>query len=245
MRSINTNYGFTASMIAALVGFAGVAPGDSLGEDGWTRLFTEAPTASWTVAGDASLAADGGGVLVAAPGNGVLISSRHGSKSERNLMSQQRFRDMELRLEFMLARGSNAGVKMHGLYELQLYDSHAVTQPTALDCGGIYPRAVREPRYHHITEGTPPLVNAAKPPGEWQTVHIRFRGPRFDGAGNKTAPAVFEEVRINGQLVQEQAAVDLPTGAYWHLPESADGPVYLQGDHGSVAYRNVMVRPIH
>lgn len=212
--------------------------------NGWTPLFTGPPSSSWTIAGEAALDPEKEGALVATPGRGVLISSKRGGKRERNLVSIEMYRDLELRLEFMLAEGSNAGVKMHSLYELQLYDSHGSDEPTALDCGGIYPRAVREPNYHHIDEGTPPLTNAAKPAGHWQSVYIRFRGPRFDASGNKVESAVFEEVRINDLVVQEQAVVDFPTGAYWRLPESTSGPVYLQGDHGPVAYRNVMARAL-
>ncbi|MEO1496657.1 MAG: DUF1080 domain-containing protein [Planctomycetota bacterium] len=167
-----------------------------------------------------------------------------GAKADRNLLSERTFGDAELRLEFLLAKGSNAGVKLHGLYEVQLYDSHGISEPDATHAGGIYPRAVRKPRYHHIDAGTPPLTNGALPAGEWQTLAVRFRAPRFDATGAKTSPAVFEEVRLNGEVVQRMARVDAPTGAYWHRSEMAKGPVYLQGDHGPVAYRDVRVRPL-
>lgn len=211
---------------------------------GWTTLFDGRPPGSWTQASDASLDPDNRRELVGPPGAGVLISSPIGPKADRNLQSSQAYRDFELRLEFMLGEGSNAGIKLHGLYEVQLYDSHGKAEPSATDCGGVYPRAVREPVYHHIDQGTPPLVNAAKPAGEWQTVFIRFRAPRFDKQGRKTTPAVLEEARINGEVVQHNVPVDQPTGAYWRQPELATGPIYLQGDHGPVAYRGVQVREL-
>lgn len=241
-RSLKLRSFTTVAFAVLAAGTASACHGGGGGD--WLQLFKKAPSRSWSVAGEASLAPRNEDALIAGPGQGVLISSRKGTKQERNLVSEEKFRDVELRLEFMLAHDSNAGVKMHGVYELQLYDSHNTAEPTALDCGGIYPRAVREPRYHHIDEGTPPLTNAAKPPGQWQDVYIRFRAPRFDDSGKKTVSAVFEEARINGLLVQWQAVVSFPTGAYWHLPESETGPVYLQGDHGPVAYRNVFVRAL-
>ena len=66
---------------------------------------------------------------------------------------------MELYLEFMLAKGSNSGVFLHGLYEVQIFDSYGSTEPvTSSDCGGIYPRAELQPRYHHIDKGIAPKV---------------------------------------------------------------------------------------
>lgn len=211
---------------------------------GWHSLFETPPNYSWLGGGDVRLDEADPGRLVTTPGKGVVISTRKGSKVDRNLQTDELFGDIELRLEFLLAENSNAGVKMHGLYEIQLYDSHAIAEPKATHSGGIYPRASRKPSYHHIDEGTPPLKNAALPAGQWQTLAIRFRAPRFDDAGRKIASAMFEEVRLNGEVVQQMAVVNYPTGAFWRRPEAATGPVYLQGDHGPVAYRNVRVRPL-
>ncbi|MEN1680131.1 MAG: DUF1080 domain-containing protein [Planctomycetota bacterium] len=214
-------------------------------ESGWQTLFEEPPSASWIDAGSASLDSQDSSKLHGVPGDGVLISTRRGTKRERNLTSPDHYGDAEVRLEFMLSRGSNAGVKMQGLYEVQLYDSHGKAVAAATDCGGIYPRAVRKPRYHHIDKGFPPLSNAAKPAGQWQTLYIRFRAPTFDNDGAKKTSAVFEEVRINGEVVQQNVTVPMPTGAYWQTrDEVARGPLYLQGDHGPVAYRSVEVRPL-
>ena len=232
---------FVGLLIASSPNSLAVVPEDPVK---WERLFESAPSGSWLEASDARLDDADPGRLIAIPGEGVLISTKFGSKADRNLLSVATFGDVELRLEFMLAKGSNAGVKLHGLYEVQLFDSHGVEKPDATHAGGIYPRAVRKPRYRHIDSGTPPLSNAAMPAGEWQSLAIRFRAPRYDDTGNKTRPAVFEEVRLNGVVVQRTTEVDYPTGAYWRRPEGPIGPVYLQGDHGPVAYRNVRVLPL-
>ncbi|MEN1678616.1 MAG: DUF1080 domain-containing protein [Planctomycetota bacterium] len=234
--------GFAAALAAASLI---VGPHEARSETGeWSRPFTAPPSASWIEAGDAGLAPSNPRRLEPVAGRGVLMSFYRGEYDDRNLLSDENYGDCEVHLEFMLSKGSNAGVKMHGLYEIQLRDSHGIAKPKATDCGGVYPRAELKPRYRTIDEGTPPLVNAARPAGEWQTLEIRFRTPRFDESGTKTASAVFEEVRLNGQVVQRGAVVDYPTGANWRKLQSPVGPLFLQGDHGPVAYRNVRIRAL-
>src|SRR5205807_8486928 len=122
------------------------------------------------------------------------------------------------------------GGKVMGRSEIQIYGGFGGKAPTERDCGGIYPRAELTPTYHHIDKGIRPRVNAAKPPGEWQTLDIVFRAPRFDAAGKKTASARFVKVVLNGQAVHEDVEVTSPTGHAWHDPEVAAGPLLLQGD---------------
>ena len=63
--------------------------------------------------------------------------------------------------------------------------SHAAKKLTGSDCGGIYPRAELLPRYHHLDDGYAPKVNSARPAGEWQTLDLIFKAPRFDRSGKK------------------------------------------------------------
>jgi hypothetical protein len=100
------------------------------------------------------------------------------------------------------------------------------------------------PTYHHIDEGYPPKVNACKPPGQWQTLDIVWRSPKFDASGKKTANARFVVVKLNDQVVQEDLDVPYPTGNNWRNKEVPTGPILLQGDHGTVAFRNIRVRPL-
>ena len=204
---------------------------------GWQK-----PTADWFIAGGARIDAKNSRRLEGTPGKGVLINGKKGCT--RDLISRQTWGDLEVALEFMIPCGSNSGVKLHGVYEIQILDSWKVAKPTGADCGGIYPRAELKPRYHHIDDGTPPLVNAARQPGQWQTLEIRFRAPRFDVKGNKVANAQFEKVVLNGKLIHDHAEVAHPTGAIWRDKEHATGPLLLQADHGPVAFRHVRVRPL-
>ena len=142
------------------------------GEDGWTKLGVNdnfgawhQPTGDWYVAGDAMVDPHNSRRLVGKPGIGVMINGKTGRT--RSLVTKRRdFDDVELHLEFMVAGGSNSGVIFHSLYEIQILDSHGIKKVTAGHCGGIYPRAETKPSYHYIDVGSPPRVNAAKPPGQ-------------------------------------------------------------------------------
>lgn len=197
----------------------------------------------WIVGGDAALDAKDEKALVAKAGKGTLLSAPKGVVMDRNLTSKKRFGDLEVHLEFLVCQGSNAGVKLEGLYEVQIYDSYGKKKPTASDCGGVYPRAELTPRYHTIDEGVPPKVNASKPAGQWQDLDIVFRAPRFDAQGKKTENARFVKVTLNGQVIHEDVELKWPTGHAWRKEkEVPQGPLFLQGDHGPVAYRNVRVK---
>jgi hypothetical protein len=175
-------------------------------------------------------------------GHGVIVNAPKGRGP--NLVTKEKFTDIEVHVEFLIPRGSNSGVKLMGLYEIQIYDSHGKKELTGADCGGIYPRAEEEPKYHHLDKGIAPKVNAARPAGEWQTLEIIFQAPQFDAAGKKTTNARFVKVVLNDQVIHENVEVQYPTGSAWRLkPEVASGPLLLQGDHGPVAFREVRVRP--
>lgn len=196
---------------------------------------------TWSSAGDASLAPRNDKRLAAKPGDGVFLSSGDGS----DLLTVEDFQDVELQLEFMVPKGSNSGVKLNGLYEIQIRDTYGQQDLSGDSCGGIYPRAELEPRYHWIDEGVPPLVNASRPAGQWQTLSLRFYSPRFDGRGTRTGKARFEDVVLNGKVVHKSVELEHPTGHAWDTkPEVAAGPLLLQGDHGPVAFRNLKIRRI-
>jgi len=215
-------------------------------ENGWISLGADdnfaawhQPTGDWYEAGDAMLDPDDSRRLVGKPGTGVLVN-----RSRTNsLVTRQTFQDVEMHLEFMVAKGANSGVIFHGNYEIQILDSAHVEKPTGGHCGGIYPRAETQPTYHHIDEGSPPRLNAAKPPGQWQTLDIIFQSPRFDEAGNKTAHARFVRVVHNGLVIQEDREVPYACGPNWDRKQFPRGPIIFQGDYGLVAFRNIRVRP--
>jgi hypothetical protein len=175
----------------------------------------------WTV-GKASLdTAKPSKLSVEKPGS-ELISSESGA----NLASEQAFGDCIVELEFMIPAGSNSGIKMMSIYEIQILDSAAKTKVDSGDCGAVYKESA-------------PKVNACKKAGDWQQLLIDFRAPRFDQAGKKISNAKFIRVLLNGQLVQENVEVAHGTNVSRNAPEHPTGPIFFQGDHGPVAFRNI------
>jgi hypothetical protein len=237
---------FAALLVLGIGLRATAARGDDwialLGADGSSLDAWKSPATGWEAVADTELNPKNAKSLTGKPGKGVVYNGPGGRAL--NLVTREKFGDVEVHLEFNVPKGSNSGIKLAGVYEIQIFDSHGVTKLTASHCGGIYPRAEFLPTYHHIDEGFPPKVNAARPPGEWQTLDIVFHTPKFDQAGKKTANARFDKVVLNGQVVQENQEVPFPTGNAWRDKEQPTGPILLQGDHGPVAFRNVRVRPL-
>jgi hypothetical protein len=161
-----------------------------------------------------------------------------------DLITKESFADCEVHIEFLIAQRSNSGIKFHAVYEVQILDTFGKKELSGDSMGGIYPRAEDKPKYHHIDKGIAPRVNAAKPAGEWQTLDVVWKSPRFDAKGEKTANAVVVKALLNGELVHENQELKTPTGSNWSKKETPTGPFMLQADHGPVAFRNVRIRSI-
>jgi hypothetical protein len=149
-----------------------------------------------------------------------------------DIYTEAKYGDCVVETEVMVPKGSNSGIYLMGEYEVQVFDSWG-KKPEELkygDMGGIYNTA-------------PPRVNASKKPGEWQKFVIEFRAPRFEG-GKKTENAKFLKVTLNDQVIHENVEVAKPTTACLTGKENPTGPLMLQGDHGPVAYRNLVVKPV-
>jgi hypothetical protein len=180
---------------------------------------------AWQV-GTAAVAADRPGKLeVRTPGTELV-----GTGDCPNLVSEASFGDCLLELEFMIPKNSNSGVKLMRIYEIQILDSHGKPTAGKSDCGAIYLERA-------------PTVNACKPPGEWQTLSIEFRAPRFDADGKKVSDARFVKVVMNGETIHADVAIPHGTNVGPNVKEQARGEVLLQGDHGPVAFRNIRITP--
>ena len=159
-----------------------------------------------------------------------------------NLITKEAFGDCEIHVEYLIAKGSNAGVKFHEVYEIQIDDSYGKKEVTGSNNGGIYPRADLV-KGGYLDKGIPPKVNASKPPGEWQTLDAVWKAPRFNEKGDKIADAMLK-VTLNGQLIHDNVDVKTPTGGNWQKKEVPTGSFMLQCDHGPTAWRNVKIRSI-
>lgn len=217
-----------------------------LDENGWLPLLNGVDLAGWTSPGGRPhewfttravrwqrVMKPAGLTAKAEPGDRIVNGP---AGRTLNLVTTRKFGDMELYLEFMTAKASNSGVYLHGLYEVQIFDSYGFEGPLMPgDCGGIYESAK--------SPGSPPMVNACLPPGTWQSLRIWFRAPRFDAAGKKIANARILRVLLNGRQVQKEFEVPAPTISGLAIPEAPENPLMLQGDHAAIAYRSIYVSP--
>jgi hypothetical protein len=168
------------------------------------------------------------GYLEVAPGTG-------------NISTKQRFDNCQLHVEFSEPtpphgesqdRG-NSGVFLQGLYEIQVLDSYENKTYADGQAAAVYGQY-------------PPLVNASRPPGQWQTYDIVFHAPRFDAEGKVLGPARVT-VLHNGVLVHDNVALTGPTEhgerpPYKKTPEKL--PLALQDHHNPVRFRNIWIREL-
>ena len=217
--------------------------------EGWTDLMK--PDAwkrydpTWIVTDEVKLAPDPKGKadvrLKARPkaGGGAWLNGETGRLP--NLVTKEAFGDCEVHVEFLIAKNSNAGIKLHEVYEIQILDSFGKEKIDGTGMGGVYPRADTK-KGGYLDRGIAPQVNAAKPPGEWNTLDVVWKSPRFDAKGEKIANAVIVKATLNGRVIHENQELKTPTGGNWIRKETAVGSFMLQSDHGPTAWRNVRIK---
>ncbi len=194
---------------------------------------------NWKVAGDVFFDITKTSAGKTSQGTGIVVNEPS-DKDKGHLFTTMEHGDIDLELEFMMAKESNSGVYLQGRYEVQLFDSWGVTIPKSFDCGGIYERwDESKPEGRKGYEGHPPAQNVSKAPGLWQQYKIVFRAPRFNAAGEKVANARFVKVILNGVTIHENVEVTGPTRSAAFEDEKPLGPLMIQGDHGPVAIRNI------
>lgn len=154
-----------------------------------------------------------------------------------DILTKEKMGDAQVHVEFMTpfmpkAKGQgrgNSGVYLQGLYEVQVLDSFG-QPPRDNEAGGIYRLAI-------------PKVNAALPPGEWQTYDITFRAGKFDSEGKLTEPPRITVVH-NGQTIHEDVKLIRTTqGGIGNNPAKPGG-ILLQNHGNPVRYRNIWLKPL-
>ncbi len=207
----------------------------------------KAPASNWRIAGNARADLVKANTLTADKGTGVLVNVPVPPKNGQtqygqqfNLLTNLEHGDIDLELDYMMAKGSNSGVYLQGRYEIQLFDSWDVKSPRVVDNGSIYERwDEKRPDGQKGYEGQPARQNASRAPGLWQHLKISFQASRFNAQGQKTENARMIRVELNGVTIHEDVELTGPTRAAAFDNEAAVGPLMLQGDHGAVAFRNI------
>jgi hypothetical protein len=143
---------------------------------------------------------------------GILQNANSGA----NLVTDQKFDDFKLHLEFRVPKESNSGVYLRGRYELQVDDA-AGLDPSSHHLGGLYGFIA-------------PSESVAKAAGEWQSMDVTLVGRML----------TYE---LNGTTVICNREIPGITGGAIDSAEADSGPLLLQGDHGPVDYRNIVITP--
>ena len=177
----------------------------------------------------------GGAVVWPIDASGVLSSGKGMIRTKRD-----DFTDYQLHVEFATpseVRGNsqgrgNSGVFMNGVFEIQVLDSYENKSYADGQASAMYGQF-------------PPMVNASRPPGEWQSYDITFTSPRF--SGDKLEKPAMITVLHNGVVVHANQAFWGPTAHRQippYAPSNAKGYIGLQ-DHGNpVRFRNIWVREL-
>ncbi|MBX2925629.1 MAG: DUF1080 domain-containing protein [Chitinophagaceae bacterium] len=144
--------------------------------------------------------------------SGILTSPKSGA----NLITNQKFNDFKLHIEFRCPSGSNSGVYLRGRYEVQIEDSYGKLPGRGL-LGAVYGFII-------------PNEMAARPAGEWQVYDITLVGRMIT-------------VVLNGRTIICNQSIPGITGGALDSHEGEPGPLYIQGDHGPIEYRNIVITP--
>jgi hypothetical protein len=163
--------------------------------NGWLTWGATQGHATWTVRQ---------GILTNAPGAADLVT-------------EKKFWNFVLHVEYRIGPGSNSGIGLRGRYELQIVDD-AGKPPSSHGNGAIYDRIS-------------PTINASKDPGDWQVFDVRLVGRQVS-------------VSLNGVRVIDRQTIDGLTAIAIDANENDPGPILLQGDYGSIEFRKIVLYPL-
>jgi type 1 glutamine amidotransferase len=150
--------------------------------------------------------------------NGMLVNTIPPEGHGTDLVTDEKFFNFTARYEYMIPKGANSGFYLRGRHEVQILDDGDAAQPSNSSNGSIYSQYA-------------PSVMASKKAGQWQTVEATI-------VGNKVT------VILNGTKILDNVTCDRPSGGELDNRVTEPGPIFVQGDHGAVAFRNVRIKPL-
>ena len=148
----------------------------------------------------------------------VLQNTVNPGEHGTDLITDKKFWNFTVRYEYMVPDGSNSGFYLRGRHELQILGDYKSGKPAKNGNGAIY---------NH----TAPSEFASKPGGEWQTVEATI-------IGNKIT------VVLNGKKIHDNVVCERATGSEIDGNVNEPGPLFLQGDHGTVSFRNLRIKEL-
>ena len=150
--------------------------------------------------------------------NGLLRNVVNKGEHGTDLVTEEKFRDFVARFEYKIPEKSNSGFYLRGRHEIQIADDYSRGRPTMGGNGAIYQVA-------------PVSKFVSKAPGEWQKAEVTM-------VGNKVT------LILNGEKVHDSVEVNKATGGELDRNLDQPGPIMLQGDHGSIDFRNIEIKEL-
>jgi hypothetical protein len=149
---------------------------------------------------------------------GILKNTVAGGVHGTDLVSEEKFSNFTVRYEYMTPEDSNSGFYLRGRYEIQILGDDKSGQATLTCNGSIY-------------NFKAPDKFITKPAGEWQTAEATIIGNRIT-------------VIMNGVKIHDNVECNRPTGGELDNKVNEPGPILLQGDHGTVSFRNIRIKEL-
>jgi len=150
--------------------------------------------------------------------NGVLKNTVSGDVHGTDLVTDQKYRDFTVRYEYMVPENSNSGFYLRGRHEIQILGDHARGKTAPGGNGAIYNFKV-------------PDKFVSKPGDQWQTVEATMKGNMIT-------------VTLNGVKIHDNVECNKATGSELDDKVDQPGSFFLQGDHGTVSFRNMRIKEL-
>src|ERR1051326_6391835 len=150
--------------------------------------------------------------------DGMLINTVNPGEHGTDLVTESKFWNFTVRYDYRIPKGANSGFYLRGRHEIQIFDDFERGKPAPGGNGAIY-------------NFKAPDAFASKPAGEWNTVEATIVGDRIT-------------VVLNGVKIHDKVACDRATGSEIDNKIGEPGPIFLQGDHGSVTFRNIRIKEL-
>jgi hypothetical protein len=150
--------------------------------------------------------------------NGVLKNTVEKGEHGTDLVTDKKFWNFTVRYEYQVPDGSNSGFYLRGRHEIQILGDYKSGKPSKNGNGAIYNQ-------------TAPSEFASKPGGEWQTCEATIIGHKIS-------------VTLNGKKIHDNVECKVGTGSQLDDNVNAPGPIFLQGDHGTVSFRKIEIKEL-
>ncbi len=147
--------------------------------------------------------------------NGMMVNTIGKDEHGTDIVTKEKFWNFTVRYEYLIPKGSNSGFYLRGRHEIQIFDDYG-KKPEMGGNGAIY--SVK-----------PVSLMASRKAGEWQEVEATIKGNRIS-------------VTLNGVQVHDNVEVNRATGSELDANVDQPGSLFVQGDHGAVALRNIRIK---